>query len=63
MAHRKEREKRQKAADEIRNHIILSGSRGAEEADEYILELLQDGPAQMTLSQAKEYVANLRRRD
>ena len=60
MAHRKERETRQKAADEIRNHIILSGSRGAEEADEFIVELLQDGPAQMTLSQAREYVANMR---
>jgi len=32
-------------------------------ADEFIVELLQDGPAQMTLSQAREYVANMRRRD
>ena len=52
---------RQMAVDEIRHHIHLAGA--AEAADEYILELLQDGPAQMTLSQAKEYVANLRRRD
>ena len=50
--------KRQRAADEIRHHIYMGGA--AEAADEYILELLQDGPAQMTLSQAKEYVANLR---
>ena len=63
MAHRKEREKRQRVADEIRNHIILSGSQAAEAADEFIVELLQEGPAQMTLSQAKEYVANMRRRD
>ena len=63
MAHRKERETRQKAAEEIRNHIVLSGSRAAESADEFIVELLQDGPAQMTLSQAREYVANMRRRD
>ena len=61
MAHREEREKRQRAADEIRNHIILSGSRAAESADEFIVELLQDGPAQMTPVQAREYVANMRR--
>ena len=47
--------------DEIRHHIHLAGA--AEAADEYILELLQDGPAQMTLTQAREYVANMRRRD
>ncbi len=52
---------RQMAVDQIRHHIHMAGA--AEAADEYILELLQDGPAQMTLSQAKEYVANLRRRD
>ena len=52
---------RKRAVEEIRHHIHLAGA--AEAADEYILELLQDGPAQMTLSQAKEYVANLRRRD
>jgi hypothetical protein len=52
---------RQMAVDEIRHHIHLAGA--AEAADEYILELLQDGPAQMTLTQAREYVANLRRRD
>ena len=63
MAHRKEREKRQRAADEIRNHIILSGSQAAEAADEFIVELLQEGPAQMTPIQAREYVANMRRRD
>ena len=33
----------------------------AEAADEFILELLQDGPAQMTPIQAREYVANMRR--
>ena len=59
MARKKARGKRQRAADEIRNHIILSGSRAAEEADEFIVELLQDGPAQMTPSQAREYVANM----
>ena len=52
---------RQMAVDEIRHHIHLAGA--AEAADEYILELLQDGPAQMTPSQAREYVANMRRRD
>ena len=49
---------RKRAVEEIRHHIHLAGA--AEAANEYILELLQDGPAQMTLSQAKEYVANLR---
>jgi len=63
IARKKARSKRQKAADEIRNHIILSGSRAAESADEFIVELLQDGPAQMTPIQAREYVANMRRRD
>ena len=51
--------KRKRAVDKIRHHIHKAGA--AEAADEYILELLQDGPAQMTLSQAKEYVANMRR--
>ena len=37
--------------------------RAAEAADEFIVELLQDGPAQMTPKQAREYVANLTRRD
>ena len=53
--------KRRRAADELRHHIHKAGA--AEAADEYILELLQDGPAQMTPSQAREYVANMRRRD
>jgi len=55
--------RRQMAVDQIRHRIHIAGA--AEAADEYILELLQDGPAQMTLSQAKEYVANniSRRRD
>ena len=53
--------KRQRAVDEIRHHIHLAGA--AEAADEFIVELLQDGPAQMTPSQAREYVANMRRRD
>ena len=52
MAHRKERRKRKRAADEIRHHICLSGPGAAEAADEFIVELLQDA-AQMTLSQAR----------
>ena len=61
MAHRKEREKRQRAADEIRRHLLTSPLAYSEAADEFIVELLQDGPAQMTPAQAKEYVANLMR--
>ena len=63
MAHREEREKRQRAADEIRRHLLTSPLAYSEAADEFIVELLQDGPAQMTPSQAREYVANMRRRD
>ena len=55
------REKRQRAVDEIRHHIHKAGA--AESADEFIVELLQEGPAQMTPIQAREYVANMRRRD
>ena len=55
----KEREKRKRAVDEIRHHIHKAGA--AESADEFMVELLQDGPAQMTPSQAREYVANMRR--
>ena len=55
------RAKRKRAMDEIRHHIHLAGA--AEAADEYILELLQDGPAKMTPKQARAYVANLTRRD
>ena len=61
LARRKASAKRQKAADKIRHHIHKAGA--AESADEFIVELLQDGPAQMTLTQAREYVANMRRRD
>ena len=53
--------RRQRAVAEMRHHIHKAGA--AESADEYIVELLQDGPAQMTLAQAREYVANMRRRD
>jgi hypothetical protein len=53
--------KRKRAVDEIRHHIHKAGA--AEAADDFIIELLQDGPAQMTPKQAREYVANLTRRD
>ena len=45
----------------MRHHIHKAGA--AEAADDFIAELLQDGPAQMTPIQAREYVANMRRRD
>jgi hypothetical protein len=48
IARRKARAKRQRAADEIRHHIHRQLSKDA--ADEFIVELLQDGPAQMTPS-------------
>jgi len=59
IARKKARGKRQRAADEIRHHIHKQLSKEA--ADEFIVELLQDGPAQMTPIQAREYVANMRR--
>jgi hypothetical protein len=61
MARKKARGKRQRAADEIRRHLLTSPLAYSEAADEFLVELLQDGPAQMTPAQAKEYVANLMR--
>ena len=60
---KKAREKRQRAADEIRRHILTSPLAYSEATDEFIVELLQEGPAQMTPVQAREYVANMRRLD
>ena len=55
----KERENWKRVVDVIRHYIHKQLSKEA--ADEFIVELLQEGPAHMTPSQASEYVAIERR--